>query len=336
MKALTYDKAHDLDNFAITLVEIEEPTLREFDVLVSVQAVGINPGETWIRRTRSAEPGGRVLLGWEFAGVVIAAGEKVERFKVGDRVFGSGDMTRDGAWAERLAIDHRILAKIPSEVSFVDAASLPIGALTSWEAIFRDQDRLPDRVSTVLIVGGAGAVGSVATQLLKAKTQAYIIATASRPESREWCRKMGADLVIDHTNDIEKQLASSNIAAVDLVLSTAKTVENLGWIARILRPFGHLCMVDGSPSLDISGLMMKSASVHTEMVFSRALNGFDIHRQGQILEDVSALVLDGRLRPIATKCLKGLTTEAMKNAHELLESSRTIGKVVITTGSNVP
>ena len=91
MKALIYEKAHTLENFAIKLVEVEEPSLREFDVLVKVQAVGINPGETWIRRTRSAEPGGRILLGWEFAGIVVSAASGVTKFKAGDRVFGTGD-----------------------------------------------------------------------------------------------------------------------------------------------------------------------------------------------------------------------------------------------------
>lgn len=129
MKALVYDKAHSLEDFAIKLAEIPEPALREFDVLVDVHAVGINPGETFIRRTRSGEPGGRVLLGWEFAGVIVETGSGLRGFKTGDRVFGTGDMTRDGAWAERVAVDHRILARIPENLTFVDAASLPIGAL---------------------------------------------------------------------------------------------------------------------------------------------------------------------------------------------------------------
>ena len=183
MKALTYEKAHDLENFAIVLAEIEEPNLRKSDVLVSVQAIGINPGETSIRKIRSAEAGGRVLLGWEFAGVIIAIGSKVEKFQVGDRVFGAGDMRRDGAWAERLAIDHRIISKMPAKISFPEAASLPIGALTAWEALFRDQDVLPIGIEHVLVIGGAGGVGSIATQLLKATTEVRVIATANTQEN---------------------------------------------------------------------------------------------------------------------------------------------------------
>lgn len=133
----------------------------------------------------------------------------------------------------------------------------------------KNQDVLPAEVDRVLIVGGAGAVGSLATQILKAKTKAYVVSTASRPESSDWCREMGADLVIDHTNDIEKQLASAGIQHVDVVLSTAKTSEHLGWITKVLRPFGHLSVLDFSPSLDANALMLKSLSLHLEMVFSK-------------------------------------------------------------------
>jgi NADPH2:quinone reductase len=331
VKALVYEKAHDLDNFAMRLVEIAEPTLRDLDVLVEIHAIGINPGEAFIRRTRSAEPGGRVLLGWEFAGVVVRAGSAVRNFKVGNRVFGTGDMSRDGAWAERVAVDHRILAKVPDQLSVADAASLPIGAITAWEAMFRDQDVLPARVGRMLIVGGAGAVGSLATQILKAKTNAYVVSTASRSESSDWCREMGANLVIDHTKDIEKQLALAGIQHVDMVLSTAKTADHLDWIAKVLRPFGHFSVVDFSSSLDANVLMLKSLSLHLEMVFSRILHGTDVHRQGSILEEIADLVVAGRIRPITTTRLNGLSVEAMRAAHQLIETTRTIGKVVIVT-----
>jgi NADPH2:quinone reductase len=331
MRALVYERAHGLEDFAIMLAEIPEPTLRELDVLVDVHAIGINPGETSIRRTRSAEPGGRVLLGWEFAGVIVETGSGVRGFKTGDRVFGTGDMTRDGAWAERVAVDHRIVARIPENLTFVDAASLPIGALTAFEAMFREQGDLPIGVERVLIVGGAGGVGSIATQMLKAETSALVISTASRPESREWCHEMGADLVIDHSKDIQEQLSAEQIEQVDMILSTARTADNLPWIVKLLRPFGHLSVIDMSPSLNANALMLKSASLHTEMVFSKILHGYDVESQGRTLEAVAALVAEGKIRPIVTTRLTGLTPETMRTAHDLLESGRTIGKVVIAT-----
>jgi NADPH:quinone reductase len=331
VKALAYERAHPLDAFAVDLVEVDEPRLRDGDLLVEIRAVAVNPGEAFIRSVRSAEPGGRVILGWEFAGVVIKTGTSATGFTVGDRVMGTGDVTRDGCWAQQLAVDHRVVAKIPDQLSFVDAASLPIGTLTGWEAMFRDQPALPPGVEQVLIVGGAGGVGSLATQLLKARTSAFVISTASRPQSQDWCRAMGADLVIDHTADVCEQLGQAGIQQVDMVLSAAATVNNLAWIGALLRPFGHLSAIDLGAPLDLAPLVQNSVSLHTEMVFSQISGGADPTSQGRILEAISEYVLSGQVRPIVTTQLAGLTVHNMKTAHTLLESHRTIGKIVIET-----
>ena len=329
MKALAYEHAHTLDAFAVDLIEVGEPRLRDSDLLVEIRAIGVNPGEAKIRLIRSAEPGGRVILGWEFAGVVTGTGSAVTGFTVGDRVMGTGDMTRDGCWAQRLAVDHRVVAAIPDQLPFADAASLPIGSLTAWEAMFGDQPVLPNGVDTVLIVGGAGGVGSMATQLLKARTSAFVIGTASRPASRQWCQAMGADLVIDHTADITEQLRQTGIEQVDMALSTAGTVANLPWIGAVLRPFGHLSAVDLGGPLDLDPLVQKSISLHTEMVFAHIMTGADPSRQHDILQAVGEHVAVGQLRPIVTTRLHGLTVESLRTAHELLETHRTVGKIVI-------
>ena len=335
MKALVYEKAHSLADFSIHLADVAEPELRESDLLIDVRAIGVNRGEATIRSLRSAEPGSRILLGWEFAGVVLATGPSAQGFKVGDRVFGTGDMSRDGCWAERVVVDHRIVAPIPDRVSFVDAASMAIASATAWEAMFRDQGDLPTGVERVLVLGGAGSVGSLAIQLLKTRTGAFVIATASRPDSHAWCRKMGADLVLDHTGDMVDQLASAGIPQVDMVLSTAKTAENVEWIAKVLRPFGHLCVVDSGAPLDMNPFVMKAASLHTEMVFSRIMNGSAPEKQGVILENVSRLVGEGGLQPIVSTRLDGLSVENMRAAHEQLETGQTIGKVVIEVWSHL-
>ncbi|MFJ1758695.1 alcohol dehydrogenase catalytic domain-containing protein [Amycolatopsis sp. NPDC088138] len=329
MKALAYEKAHALDAFAVNVAEVAEPRLRDGDLLVEVRAIGINPGEAAIRQTRSAEPGGRVILGWEFAGVVAEAGSAATGFAVGDRVLGTGDITRDGCWAERVAVDHRVVAKLPDRLAFTDAASLPIGVLTAGEALFRDQDALPAGVDRVLVIGGAGGVGSMATQLLKATTPAFVIGTASRSESREWATAMGADLVVDHRGDLAGQLHTAGIGHVDLVLSTAGTSGHLGAIVEVLRPFGHLAAVDVTGPLDLGAFTGKSLSLHTEMVFSRITAGGDVAGQGRILARAVDDVVAGRLRPIVTTTLEGLTAETVKAAHALAESGRTIGKTVI-------
>lgn len=331
MKALAYEKAHALDAFALDLIEVDEPELGDRDLVVEIRAIGVNPGEAFIRSIRSAEPGGRVILGWEFAGVVTGTGPAATGFAVGDRVMGTGDPTRDGCWAQRLAVDHGVVATIPDQLSFADAASLPIGSLTAWEAMFGDQPAPPPGVDTVLIVGGGGGVGSMATQLLKARTSAFVIGTASRPPSRQWCQAMGADLVIDHTADVIQQLSQAGIEQVDMVLSTAGTADNLAWIGAVLRPFGHLSAVDLGGPLDLGPLMQKSVSLRTEMVFSQIIAGADPSRQGGILQAVGDHVAAGQLRPIVTTRLQGLTVPSMRTAHELLETRRTVGKVVIET-----
>lgn len=326
MKALAYQKAHSLDAFAIELVDTAEPQLRAADLLVAVRSVGINPGEALIRQLRSAEPGGRVVLGWEFAGVVEAVGPEATGFSVGDRVMGTGDPSRDGAWAERVAVDHRVVAKIPDQLPFSDAASLPIGGLTAWEALFRDHDDLAAGIDRVLVVGGAGGVGSLATQLLKSRTSAVVASTASRPESRQWCTRMGADVVVDHTGDVPGQLRDAGLDRVDMVLSTAGTAGNSGWIAEVLRPFGHLAAVDLSGPLHLDPLIGKSISLHTETVFSRITGGGDVAAQSSILAELAADAVAGRLRPIVTTVLDGLDADTMRTAHEQAERRRTIGK----------
>ena len=331
MKALVYEKAHGVTDFSIRLADVSEPVLRANDVLVDVRAIGVNRGEATIRAMRSAEPGGRVLLGWEFAGVVLALGPSARRFMVGDRVFGTGDMSRDGCWAERVAIDERIEAAMPDQLSFADAAGMAIGSATAWEAMFRDQNVLPAGVERVLVLGGAGNVGSLGIQLLKAKTDAFVIATASRPDSKEWCHRMGADLVLDHSHDMVEQLVSVGIPDVDLVLSTTNTARNLEWIAKVLRPFGHLCVVDGGGPLDVTPLVMKAASIHTVMVFNRIMNGRSPEKQGAILKTVAQLIAREKLQPIVTRRLEGLSADSMRAAHEQLETGHTIGKIVIDT-----
>jgi zinc-binding alcohol dehydrogenase family protein len=330
MKALAYENAHPLGAFAMDLDDLPEPQPRAGDLLVEVRAIGVNPGETAMRQTRSAGPGGRIVLGWEFAGVVVAAGPATTGFAIGDRVMGTGDITRDGCWAERVAVDHRVVATIADELTFADAASLPIGVLTAWEALFRDQDTLPAGVENVLVIGGAGGVGSIATQLLKARTSAFVISTASRPESREWTTAMGADLVVDHHADLATQLRGAGIDDVDLAFSTSDTSRRLASIVEVLRPFGHLAFIDSPGRLDVETLIGKSLSLHSEMVFSKIVAGGDPSSQGRILARSVDDVVAGRLRPIVTTALRGLTAETMRTAHALVETRRSVGKTVIT------
>jgi NADPH2:quinone reductase len=329
MKALVYENAHPVEEFALQVADVPDPEVRDTDLLVEVRAIGLNPGEAFIRATKSAPPGGQLLLGWEFAGVVVKAGSSTSGFGIGDRVYGTGDFTRDGCWAERVAIDHRIVGHMPGSTSFADAASLPIGTLTAWESLFRDGERLPPKTDRVLVVGGAGAVGSMAIQLLKAKTKAFVIATASREESVAWCREMGADLVVDHSRDVGEQLRNEGVGNVDFVFSTKGTDGHVAWIPSVLGPYGHLSSCDLTKSFDPGPFFFKSLSLHLEMVFSKGMHGYDPESQSKILGATAALVDAGRIRPITTVHLRGLEADRMKQAHVQTEGGTTIGKVVI-------
>jgi zinc-binding alcohol dehydrogenase family protein len=329
MKALSYEKAHTLDQFALALQSMPDPEVRDTDLLVAIHAVGINPGEVFIRGHQSALPGGRLILGWEFAGVVVKAGPATVGFEVGDRVFGTGDMSRDGAWAEQLAVDYRVIAHAPKTLSFIDSATLPIGALTAWECLFRDGDHLPPKVRKVLVIGGAGGVGSMAIQLLKAMTDAQVIATASRPESKQWCQQMGADMVLDHSHELRPQLDQADMAHVDFILSTHATQKNLAALAQLVRPYGHIASVDALGMLDITPLFARSITFHYEMVFTRIANRYDIEGAADILRTAASLADRKKLQPIANRTLHGLSVDTMRQAHELVDCGSTIGKVVI-------
>lgn len=200
-----------------------------------------------------------------------------------------------------------------------------VTAGSAWQGV----KETPEVSMEAGIIGGAGAVGSLATQLLKARTPALVIGTGSRPESGAWSSQMGADLVLDHASDLAAQLADAGIPHADMVLSTAGTARNLPQITAVLRPFGHLAVVDGAPSLDLSPLMGTSPSLHTEMAFPRVIRGYSPQSHGRLLNIVAELVANGRMRPITTTRLDGLSPETMKTAHEMVETGRTIGKIVI-------
>ncbi len=328
MKAIGYvhDPAHA--THVIAEGELPEPELRDHDVLVEVRAAGTNPVDYKVGRSRSGT-GAPVIVGWDFAGVVRKVGARSSGFAVGDEVWGSGDITRTGAYAELLAVDSRVISKKPSGLSFVEAAALPLTALTAWEALIARPGLRLDQPSRVLVIGGAGGVGSIAIQLLKALTKSRVIVTASRPETRAWCRELGADDVVDHHGDLVAQLAELGSEPLDAVLGTSHTDRQLPAIGSLLRPFGHLTLIDDPPALDIVSLKRKSISVHWELMFTKTLFGFELESQGLILREVARLVDEGRVRSTLNTRLEGLTASHVEQAHRVLMEARGIGKTVI-------
>lgn len=328
MKAIASDYDAQTQRYSFRPVEVAPSALRPRDVRVQVRAVAANPVDFKVAKGRagSAEP---VIVGWDFAGVVVERGAEATAFQVGDEVYGAGDISRPGAFVEQLAVDERIIAQKPSRLSFTEAAALPLTSLTAWEALLAHADMKLDAPSTVLIIGGAGGVGSAAIQLLKAKSQARVVATASRPDTIAWVRELGADHVVDHHGDVPAQLAALGIREIDAVLSTTHTERHLSAINAVLRPFGHLTLIDDPATLDIVPLKRKALSVHWELMFTKVLYGYALESQGQILAEVARLVDAGSLRSTVRTRLVGMTPENLAQAERTITQGQAIGKVVL-------
>lgn len=329
MKALLYRKKSELSDFGIVLEDVPEPIMKSTDVLIRVKAVAINPGEAQMRKTIEAPDGGIMILGYEFAGVVEKAGVETIGLNVGDHIYGIGNPLKTGAYAELIAADYRTVHPLPSSLSFAQAAALPVSTITAWQAMFRQDNYLPKDVKSVLVIGAAGGVGSVAVQLLKARTSAKIIATASREESVSWLNKMGADIVVDHHGDVTVQLAGHGIKEVDFIFSVNGLSAAVGWISDVIRPYGYLSVIEGKELVDYRILMAKSVNIALETIFTKVMYGYDIGSQQLMLAELSDLVSAGKVHSTLTKSLNGLTVENIKEAHTLLEQGSVIGKIVM-------
>lgn len=333
MRALAYGEAHSIEKFSIAEMEIPTPILGPHDVLVCIKAFALNPIDYKVRRTRSSQKDRPVVLGWDAAGVIEKIGSEVTGFRTGDEVFYAGDLMRDGSYAQFQAVDHRIIAKKPQSLGFREAAALPLTALTAWESLFERGIVYTNR-SEVLVIGGAGGVGSMATQLLKAKTPAKVIATASRPESANWCRSMGADIVVDRSKDLLEELAKAQCKNVEFVFGTTNSPKYSPIIPQILQPFGHFCLIDDHPDFSIASFKSKSLSVHWELMFTKTLFQHNLSSQGEILGHIAGLIDGGKIVPTANKVLSGLNPDHIRYGHEVLESGKSIGKIVIEIASS--
>ncbi|WP_062465453.1 zinc-binding alcohol dehydrogenase family protein [Demequina maris] len=311
---------------ALVDVELPMPDHGPLDLLIRVEAVSVNPVDVKVRVSRSTPESPR-LLGYDGAGVVEAVGTEVSGFAPGDHVWWAGDIARAGSNAEYQAVDHRIVAPMPSTWSFADAAALPLTALTSLEA-FRDHLRLDSRSEgTLLMVGGAGGVGSAAIQLAKATTGLRVLATAGREASAEWATAMGADAIVDHRTLAESVRAAAP-DGVDHVFSSF-TRGNIETYAAVGKPFSQVVAIDGGFE-DVAPLKAKSMSLHLEYMFARALHdAADVGRQGEYLTEVAHLAERGLIRTTANELLEGFTAANLREAHRRVESSSMIGKVVV-------
>ncbi|MBB3836340.1 NADPH2:quinone reductase [Runella defluvii] len=314
--------------------ETAKPQPSGHELLVKISAISVNPVDFKIRQNSAK---GTVLdtpkiIGWDAAGVVEAVGENVSLFSVGDKVYYAGDITKPGSNSEYQLIDERIVGKQPSTLADEAAAAMPLTVLTAWE-IFFDRMRLSaerDQNKTLLIIGGAGGVGSIAIQIAKKVLGLKVIATASRPETIEWCQKMGADVVVNHRNLVE-EVRGAGFQFVDFIVDF---VDNNGYwdaMAELIKPQGHIASITGSAvPVALNKLKSKSVSFSWEFMYTRSTyQTDDMIEQHHILNRVAQLLDEGVLFHTHTHTLHGLSAETLKQAHAQLESGTTIGKWVI-------
>ena len=335
MKAVGYRETGPLDG-AGALIDFEaaRPEPAGHDLLVRIEAISVNPVDTKIRVRRAPSGDGPDILGWDAVGTVVAAGPSVSGFPEGTRVWYAGAIDRPGTNAEYHLVDARIAAPAPESLDAAAGAALPLTTLTAYEMLFdrlRVTDPVPGAAPAVLIIGGAGGVGSIAIQLLRARTDLTVIATASRPETRTWVRDLGAHHVIDHGKPLPDQIAALGIGAPGFVFSTNHTDSYVAQIADLIAPQGRFGLIDDPERLDISVLKPKSLSLHWEFMYTRSLFGTaDIAAQGAILAEVAGLIDRGAIRSTATETIGTINAVNLTRAHALLETGRARGKLVLS------
>ncbi|MDH1866936.1 zinc-binding alcohol dehydrogenase family protein [Pseudomonas sp. NY15364] len=335
MKAVAYYQSLPADHpEALQDVQLAEPTPGAHDLLVEVRAISVNPVDTKIRLGVAPENGAAKVLGWDASGVVKAVGSEVTLFQPGDRVFYAGAIDRAGANSELHLVDERIVGHMPGSLSFAEAAALPLTAITAWELLFERlqvAEGSADQGQSLLIVGAAGGVGSILTQLARNLTGLTVIGTASRPETQAWVRDLGAHHVIDHSKPLSEELARISIGQVTHVASLTQTDQHYAQLVECLAPQGRLALIDDPlQPLDVMQLKRKSLSLHWELMFTRSLyQTADMIEQHRLLERVSDLVDAGVLKTTLGEHFGTINAANLRRAHALLESGKAKGKIVL-------
>ncbi|WDH54079.1 zinc-binding alcohol dehydrogenase family protein [Pseudomonas chlororaphis] len=334
MKAIAYYASLPIDDpLSLQDIELPEPLAGPRDLLVEVKAISVNPVDTKVRQNVQPEGGAAKVLGWDVAGVVKAVGSDVSLFKVGDKVFYAGSIARAGGNSELHVVDERIVGHMPKSLGFAEAAALPLTAITAWELLFERlqiAEGQTDRQQSLLIVGAAGGVGSILTQLASQLTGLKVIGSASRAETQGWVRELGADLVIDHSQPLSQELKKAGQASVTHVASLTQTDTHLDELVEALAPQGRLALIDDPKTLDVTKLKRKSLSLHWEFMYTRSLfETADMQEQHKLLNRVAELIDAGTLKTTLGEHFGTINAANLRRAHALLESGKAKGKIVL-------
>ncbi len=334
MRAIGYTTSLPIDDpQSLVDLDLPKPEATGRDLLVEVKAVSVNPVDTKIRQRRADPDGAPQVLGWDAAGTVVAVGDAVTGFAVGDAVFYAGAIDRPGTNAEYHRVDERIVGHKPQSLDWAQAAAMPLTSITAWETLFDRLDvrkPVPGAATAILIIGGAGGVGSIAIQLARQLTDLTVIATASRDETRGWVEDLGAHHVIDHRKPLADQVEALGLGAPGFVFSTTHTDEHVAEIATLIAPQGRLALIDDPETLDISPLKQKSISVHWELMYTRSLfQTADMAEQGRIVDEIARLVDAGTIRTTLAENFGRIDAANLRKAHARIESHTAKGKIVL-------
>jgi len=331
MKAIGYNTlGHISESDSLVEFETNAPKPGARDLLVEVRGVSTNPVDIKVRKL--FDPGSTPrITGYDAAGVVLETGSQVSLFKPGDEVFYAGDLNRPGTNAEFQIVDERIVGKKPKSLGFAEAAGFPLTSITAWEILF-DAFMLNEgdgKDEHLLIIGAAGGVGSILIQLTKQLTSLNVTATASRPETVQWVKQMGADQVINHRESLVDQMKALDLEP-RYVASLNGTEEHFPAIVELIKPRGHIALIDDPKNLDIQRIKPKALNFSWEFMFARSMfQTEDMQQQHELLNRVSELIDNGKLRSVVNQNLGKLNVDTLRNAHLLQESGRVIGKNVI-------
>lgn len=335
MKAVGFKKPLPIEApDALVDLTLPVPSPAPRDLLVSVRAIAVNPVDVKVRASATPPAGEARVIGWDAAGVVEAVGPECSLFRPGDEVFYSGTIARPGCNAEYQLVDERLVGPKPQSLDFPEAASLPLTSVTAYELLF-DRLRIPYGKKTgggrLLVVNGAGGVGSILIQMAKRLTGLEVIATASRPETVAWVKSLGADHVIDHKRPLHEELKRIGIPEVEYITSLSGSDQHAAAYVEALAPEGQLALIDDPKTFDVMPFKRKSITVCWELMFTRSIYArANMIEQHRALREVSALVDAGVLRHTLKERLDGINAKTLREAHRKLESGSVIGKIVLS------
>ncbi len=333
MKAIAYQLNNNGNTGQFVELDLATPQPEGHDLLIKIEAISVNPVDYKVRQKIIDPQEAPRILGWDAAGIVESVGENVSLFKTGDRVFYAGDITRSGSNASHQLVDERIVGHMPASLDFAAAAALPLTSITAWEAIFERLKINPDidAGKQMLIINGAGGVGSIAIQLAKQVANLNVIATASRPESQQWCHSMGADRVINHHQDMRAQYQQLKLTEPDYILCLNNTDLHFDAMTELIAPQGMICsIVETTQNHNLDTLKSKSAGFVWEFMFTRSMyKTADLIKQHSLLNSIAKLVDSGKIKSTLNSTNSPLSAENITVIHKQLEAGSSIGKTVL-------